>query len=191
MADLADSLLPQLRASIAAGNLQGALADTQKQLAATGVDIMLATSDGQLHPINNFPSVTGTIDLTTATLRGQDVHATSTFADGKPHSWAATKVNARSVVFATLDRSGGRGAGRPRPDDPDRPAGRPAGRRPAGVRPVALGDRATPPAPARHRVVPASCRAWPAGRDPARPGRQLAARAPGRCRSRARARSAS
>jgi two-component system, OmpR family, sensor kinase len=111
MADLADSLLPQLRASIAAGNLQGALADTQQQLAATGVDIMLATADGQLHPINNFPSVTGTIDLTTATLRGQDVHATSVFADGKPHSWAATKVNARSVVFATLDRSGGEALG--------------------------------------------------------------------------------
>jgi signal transduction histidine kinase len=111
MADLADSLLPQLRASIAAGNLQGALADTQKQLAATGVDIMLATADGQLHPINNFPSVTGTIDLTTATLRGQDVHATSDFADGKPHSWAATKVNARSVVFATLDRSGAEALG--------------------------------------------------------------------------------
>jgi signal transduction histidine kinase len=111
MADLADSLLPQLRASIAAGNLQGALADTQKQLAATGVDIMLATADGQLHPINNFPSVTGTIDLTTASLRGQDVHATSDFADGKPHSWAATKVNARSVVFATLDRSGAEALG--------------------------------------------------------------------------------
>jgi signal transduction histidine kinase len=111
MADLADSLLPQLRASIAAGNLQGALADTQTQLAATGVDIMLATADGQLHPINNFPSVTGTINLTTATLRGQDVHATSDFADGKPHSWAATKVNARSVVFATLDRSGAEALG--------------------------------------------------------------------------------
>src|SRR5471030_2156437 len=111
MADLADSLLPQLRASIAAGNLQGALADTQTQLAANGVDIMLATADGQLHPINNFLSVTGTIDLTTASLRGQDVHATSDFADGKPHSWAATKVNARSVVFATLDRSGGEALG--------------------------------------------------------------------------------
>ena len=111
MADLADSLLPQLRASIAAGNLAGALADTQQQLAANGVDIMLATADGQLHAINNFPSVLGTIDLTTATLRGQDVHATSTFADGKPHSWAATKVNARSVVFATLDRSGAEALG--------------------------------------------------------------------------------
>jgi signal transduction histidine kinase len=111
MADLADSLLPQLRASIAAGNLQGALADTQQQLVANGVDIMLATADGQLHPVNNFPSVLGTIDLTTATLRGQDVHATSNFADGKPHSWAATKVNARSVVFATLDRSGAEALG--------------------------------------------------------------------------------
>ena len=111
MADLADSLLPQLRASIAAGNLAGALADTQQQLAGNGVDIMLATADGQLHPINNFPSVLGTVDLTTATLRGQDVHATSIFADGKPHSWAATKVNARSVVFATLDRSGAEALG--------------------------------------------------------------------------------
>jgi signal transduction histidine kinase len=111
MADLADSLLPQLRASIAAGNLQGALADTQRQLAAAGVDITLATADGQLHPINNFPSVTGTIDLTTAPLRGQDVHSTSTFADGKLHSWAATKVNARSVVFSTLDRSGAEALG--------------------------------------------------------------------------------
>jgi signal transduction histidine kinase len=107
MADLADSLLPQLRQSIASGNLQGALADTQKQLSDSGVDIMLATTDGQLHAINGFASVTGTIDLTTATLRGQDVHSTTVFADGRPHSWAATKVNARSVVFATLDRSGG------------------------------------------------------------------------------------
>ena len=111
MADLADSLLPQLRQSIAAGDLQGALADTQQQLAAGGVDIMLATADGQLHQINGFPSVTGTIDLATATLRGQDVHSTSVFADGKPHSWAATKVNARSVVFATLDRSGAEALG--------------------------------------------------------------------------------
>jgi len=111
MADLADSLLPQLRQSIAAGNLQGALSDTQQQLAENGVDIMLATADGQLHAINNFPSVIGRIDLTTATLRGQDVHSTSVFADGKPHSWAATKVNARSVVFATLDRSGGEALG--------------------------------------------------------------------------------
>jgi signal transduction histidine kinase len=106
MADLADSLLPQLRASIASGNLQGALADTQAQLEATGVDILIATADGVLHPINGADSVTGTIDLATATLRGQDVHSTSEFADGKQHSWAATKVNARSVVFATLDRSG-------------------------------------------------------------------------------------
>ena len=111
MADLADSLLPQLRQSIAAGNLQGALADTQKQLSDSGVDIMLATADGQLHAINSFASVTGTIDLTTATLRGQDVHSTTVFADGKPHSWAATKVNQRSVVFATLDRSGGEALG--------------------------------------------------------------------------------
>ncbi len=111
MADLADSLLPQLRQSIASGNLAGALADTQQQLAEGGVDIMLATADGQLHPINGFSSVTGTIDLATATLRGQDVHSTSVFADGKPHSWAATKVNARSVVFATLDRSGGEALG--------------------------------------------------------------------------------
>jgi signal transduction histidine kinase len=111
MADLADSLLPQLRQSIAAGNLQGALADTQTQLSDNGVDIMLAAADGQLHAINNFPSVTGTLDLTTATLRGQDVHSTSVLADGKSHSWAATKVNARSVVFATLDRSGGEALG--------------------------------------------------------------------------------
>ena len=111
MADLADSLLPQLRQSIAAGNLQGALADTQRQLSDNGVDIMLATADGQLHAINGFPSITGTVDLTTATLRGQDQHSTSVFADGKPHSWAATKVNARSVVFATLDRSGGEALG--------------------------------------------------------------------------------
>jgi signal transduction histidine kinase len=111
MADLADSLLPQLRQSIAAGNLQGALADTQTQLSDNGVDIMLATADGQLHAINGFTSVTGTIDLTTATLRGQDVHSTTVFADGRPHSWAATKVNARSVVFATLDRSGGEALG--------------------------------------------------------------------------------
>jgi two-component system OmpR family sensor kinase len=111
MADLADSLLPQLRQSIAAGNLQGALADTQTQLSDNGVDIMLATADGQLHAINGFASVTGTIDLTTATLRGQDVHSTTVFADGRPHSWAATKVNARSVVFATLDRSGGEALG--------------------------------------------------------------------------------
>src|SRR5664279_2983807 len=111
MADLADSLLPQLRQSIAAGNLQGALADTQRQLSDNGVDIMLATADGQLHAINGFASVTGTVDLTTATLRGQDQHSTTVFADGRPHSWAATKVNARSVVFATLDRSGGEALG--------------------------------------------------------------------------------
>ena len=111
MADLADSLLPQLRQSIAAGNLQGALADTQRQLADNGVDIMLATADGQLHAINGFPSITGTLDLATATLRGQDQHNTTLFADGKLHSWAATKVNARSVVFATLDRSGGEALG--------------------------------------------------------------------------------
>src|SRR5450432_1717433 len=86
MADLADSLLPQLRQSIAAGNLQGALADTQTQLAANNVDILLATADGVLHPINGASSVLGTIDLATATLRGQDVHSTSEFADGKLHS---------------------------------------------------------------------------------------------------------
>jgi signal transduction histidine kinase len=111
MADLADSLLPQLRASIASGNLQGALADTQAQLEATGVDILIATADGVLHPINGADSVTGTIDLATATLRGQDVHSTSEFADGKLHSWAATKVNTRSVVFATLDKSGAEALG--------------------------------------------------------------------------------
>jgi signal transduction histidine kinase len=111
MADLADSLLPQLRTSIAAGDLRGALIDTQTELAATGVDIMLATPDGQLHTINNFPSVTGTINLTTATLRGQDVHSTTVFADGRQHSWAATRVNTRSVVFATLDRSSGEALG--------------------------------------------------------------------------------
>ncbi len=111
MADLADSLLPQLRQSIASGNLQGALADTQTQLAANDVDILLATPDGVLHSINGVTSVLGTIDLATATLRGQDVHSTSEFADGKLHAWAATKVNARSVVFATLDRSGAEALG--------------------------------------------------------------------------------
>ncbi len=111
MADLADSLLPQLRQSIASGNLQGALAETQSELEANGVDILLATPDGVLHAINGAASVTGTIDLATATLRGQDVHSTSVFTDGREHSWAATKVNARSVVFATLDRSGGEALG--------------------------------------------------------------------------------
>ena len=75
------------------------------------MDILIATADGVLHPINGADSVTGTIDLATATLRGQDVHSTSVFADGKQHSWAATKVNARSVVFATLDRSGAEALG--------------------------------------------------------------------------------
>ncbi|MGH2513004.1 MAG: ATP-binding protein [Candidatus Limnocylindrales bacterium] len=111
MADLADSLLPQLRQSIAAGDLQGALADTQTQLAANDVDILLASPDGVLRAINGADSVTGTINLATATLRGQDVHSTSDFADGRAHSWAATKVNTRSVVFATLDRSGAEALG--------------------------------------------------------------------------------
>lgn len=109
LADVANSVLPQVRQSVGTGNLRGAIEDVGTQLATRDIEVMLVGTDGRLRPIAGQPlgdPIMQTDGTAGDTIRG------SVVLDGKPYLYAATVIRRtataapRAVAFLTADRSG-------------------------------------------------------------------------------------
>jgi len=114
LADVAGSVLPQVRQSLGTGDLRGTILEVRDELAARDIQVMLIGPDGRLRPIGGSPvgdpvmSTDGTPD---DTLRG------SVVLDGQRYVYAATVlrrnalVAPRAVAFLAPDRSGAQALG--------------------------------------------------------------------------------
>lgn len=109
LADVAGSVLPQVRQSVGTGNLRGTLDDIATQLATRDIEVMLVGTDGRLRSIGGQPigdPIMQTDGTAGDTIRG------SVILDGRPYLYAATVIRRvaaaapRAVAFLTADRSG-------------------------------------------------------------------------------------
>lgn len=111
LVDLSDSIIPQVRISIADGNLRGAIADIQERLDQRDIDILLVTNDGGLRTLEGAVVEAAPISLPRAVL-GDTTQGTTTLAEGGRAAYAATSIRARegdgvrAIAFVTVDRSG-------------------------------------------------------------------------------------
>jgi signal transduction histidine kinase len=109
LADLANSVLPQVRQSVGTGNLRGTIEDVGTQLATRDIDVMLVGTDGRLRPIAGQP--VGDPIMQTDGTAGDTIRG-SVVLDGQPYLYAATVIRRtataapRAVAFLTADRSG-------------------------------------------------------------------------------------
>jgi signal transduction histidine kinase len=109
LADVANSVLPQVRQSVGTGNLRGAIEDGGTQLATRDIEVMLVGTDGRLRPIAGQP--VGDPIMQTDGTAGDTIRG-SVVLDGKPYLYAATVIRRtaaaapRAVAFLTADRSG-------------------------------------------------------------------------------------
>ena len=109
LADVANSVLPQVRLSVGTGNLRGAIEDVGTQLATRDIEVMLVGTDGRLRPIAGQP--VGDPIMQTDGTAGDTIRG-SVVLDGKPYLYAATVIRRtaaaapRAVAFLTADRSG-------------------------------------------------------------------------------------
>jgi signal transduction histidine kinase len=109
LADVANSVLPQVRQSVGTGNLRGAIEDVGTQLATRDIEVMLVGTDGRLRPIAGQP--VGDPIMQTDGTAGDTIRG-SVVLDGKPYLYAATVIRRtataapRAVAFLTADRSG-------------------------------------------------------------------------------------
>lgn len=109
LADVANSVLPQVRQSVGTGNLRGTLDDVGTQLATRDISVMLVGTDGRLRPIAGQP--VGDPIMQTDGTAGDTIRG-SVILDGKPYLYAATVIRRtaaaapRAVAFLTADRSG-------------------------------------------------------------------------------------
>jgi signal transduction histidine kinase len=109
LADVANSVLPQVRQSVGTGNLRGAIEDVGTQLATRDIELMLVGTDGRLRPIAGQP--VGDPIMQTDGTAGDTIRG-SVVLDGKPYLYAATVIRRtataapRAVAFLTADRSG-------------------------------------------------------------------------------------
>lgn len=109
--DLSDSILPQLRTSIAEGNLRGAIAEIQGRLDQRGIDVLVVTPDGGLRTLDGTPVLGAPITVPPDGI-GQTSHGVTTLEDGRRSAYSATSIRARSgtgvraIAFVTPDRSG-------------------------------------------------------------------------------------
>ena len=111
LADVAGSVLPQVRESIASGQLRGTLDEIRDQLAGQPVpiEVVVVRADGSIVTGNGVPSAGSVIEVDVAvnsTVKGR------VNLDGRPYLYAATAVRRagasapRGLAFITLDRSG-------------------------------------------------------------------------------------
>ena len=109
LADVANSVLPQVRQSVGTGNLRGAIEDVGTQLATRDIEVMLVGTDGRLRPIAGQP--VGDPIMQTDGTAGDTIRG-SVVLDAKPYLYAATVIRRtataapRAVAFLTADRSG-------------------------------------------------------------------------------------
>ena len=109
LADVAGSVLPQVRQSLGTGNLRGTIEDVRDQLAARSIQVMLIGADGRLRPIGGDPvgdPIMATDGKPGDTLRG------AVELDGQRYLYAATVLRRaataapRAVAFLAVDKSG-------------------------------------------------------------------------------------
>ncbi|MEK6719581.1 MAG: HAMP domain-containing sensor histidine kinase [Chloroflexota bacterium] len=109
--DLSDSILPQLRTSIAEGNLRGAIAEIQGRLDQRDIDVLVVTPDGGLRTLAGTPVPGAPITVPPDGI-GVTSQGVTTLDDGRRTAYAATSIRARSgtgvraIAFVTPDRSG-------------------------------------------------------------------------------------
>jgi signal transduction histidine kinase len=109
LADVAGSVLPQVRQSVGTGNLRGTLEDVRTQLASRNIDVMLVGPDGRLRPIGGQP--VGDPIMQTDGTAGDTIRG-SVVLDSATYLYAATVIRRtaaaapRAVAFLTADRSG-------------------------------------------------------------------------------------
>jgi len=109
LADVAGSVLPQVRQSLGTGNLRGTITDVGDELAARNIRVMLIGSDGRLRPIGGDP--VGDPIMTADGTPGDTVRGTVEL-DGERYLYAATVIRRaaavapRAVAFLSVDRSG-------------------------------------------------------------------------------------
>jgi signal transduction histidine kinase len=114
LADVAGSVLPQVRQSLGTGDLRGTILDVRDQLAASNISVMLIGADGRLRPIGGLP--TGDPVMTADGNPGDTLRG-SVDLDGQHYLYAATVIrrNAavapRAVAFLAADRSGAQAFG--------------------------------------------------------------------------------
>jgi signal transduction histidine kinase len=109
LADVAGSVLPQVRDSLGGGQLRGTLEEVRTQLADRNIEVMLVGADGQLRPAGGAALGTAAIETDAAvggTARG------SVTLDGTRYLYVATTVRksgvaaAKAIAFLAVDRSG-------------------------------------------------------------------------------------
>lgn len=109
LADVAGSVLPQVRQSLGTGNLRGTIEDVRDELAARSITVMLIGPDGRLRPIGGDP-VGGPL-VPSDGSPGQDLRGTVEL-NGERYLYAATvlrrnaAIAPKAVAFLALDRSG-------------------------------------------------------------------------------------
>lgn len=111
LVDLSDSILPQVRTSIADGDLRGAIADIRVRLSQNDIDVLLVTAQGELRTLDGTSTAVGPITVPPDVI-GQTSQGTTIGADGRRAVYAATSIRARAgvgvraIAFVTTDRSG-------------------------------------------------------------------------------------
>jgi signal transduction histidine kinase len=108
LADLAGSILPQVRQSVGGGNLRGAIEEIRDGLAARDIKVMVVGADGILRPIGGEPAG-ATIPLGNA-APGESVHGSVRLGD-QTWLYVATVLRRtvaaapKAVAFLAPDRS--------------------------------------------------------------------------------------
>ncbi|MGH2899297.1 MAG: HAMP domain-containing protein, partial [Solirubrobacteraceae bacterium] len=109
LADVAGSVLPQVRDSIGTGQLRGTLDEVRTQLADRNIEVMLVGADGTLRPVGGPELGTATID--TDAKVGGTVRGSVTLGETR-YLYVATTVRkaaasaAKAIAFLSIDRSG-------------------------------------------------------------------------------------
>lgn len=109
LADVAGSVIPQVRDSVGTGELRGTLEEVRDQLASRNIEVMLVGPDGRLRPIGGQP--TGAAILTSELAVGETVKGSVTIDDAR-YVYVATAVRRvgaatpRAVAFMAVDKSG-------------------------------------------------------------------------------------
>ena len=109
LADVAGSVLPQVRDSLGTGQLRGTVAEVQAQLAARDIEVMLVGADGRLRPVGG--AATGAAILTSDLAVGETARGRVTL-DGQRYLYVATGIRRLgaatpgAIAFLAVDRSG-------------------------------------------------------------------------------------
>lgn len=109
LADVAGSVLPQVRDSIGTGQLRGTLREVEAQLADRNIQVMLVSADGALRPASGERA--GAASVETEAAVGGSAKGSVTL-DGVRYLYVATTVRRaaaaapKAIAFLAVDRSG-------------------------------------------------------------------------------------